>query len=75
MNVTTQPKISASKQARRAFGLAKPWSDFLASLRNVLALKLAASRLGRIALHLLLAFETGHYLWHWRGIARELAQV
>jgi hypothetical protein len=37
-----------------------------------LELKLVASGYGRIALHVLVAVKTGHYLWHFHGIAREL---
>jgi len=38
-------------------------------------LGLAATPSGRIALHLLCAWRDHRYVWHWRGVARELARV
>jgi hypothetical protein len=46
--------------------------EFLNRVSRALKLKLVASGCGRIGLHLLVAAKTGHYLWHFQGIAREL---
>lgn len=44
--------------------LSSTWRDCLSNL--------AGFRLGRIVLHLLCCVRTGHLLWHWRGVLREL---
>jgi len=36
--------------------------------------KLAGSSAGRIVLHLVLAFATCHFAWHYQGIVRELSR-
>jgi len=36
---------------------------------------LARFALGRIALHLVLAFKTSRYAWHFQGIVRELTRI
>jgi hypothetical protein len=36
---------------------------------------ITAYRTGRILLHILCAFADHHWLWHWRGIARELSKA
>ena len=36
--------------------------------------KLAEFKLGRIVLHLLCCCQDRNFLWHWRGILRELSK-
>jgi hypothetical protein len=36
--------------------------------------QLAEFKLGRIVLHLLCCCQDRNFLWHWRGIVRELSQ-
>ena len=36
--------------------------------------RLAEFKLGRIVLHLLCCRQDRNFLWHWRGILRELSQ-
>ena len=38
-------------------------------------LALAAASSGRIALHVLCAWQDRRFRWHWEGVARELTQV
>lgn len=72
MKMTSQKQFGAdaiqSSPARRK---AEP-GEFLSRISRALKLKLVASGYGRIALHVLVAAKTGHYLWHFQGIAREL---
>ena len=56
-------KTTSKKQTRRGV---------LSRLSGAVQLKFVASGYGRIALHVLVAVKTGHYLWHFQGIAREL---
>lgn len=38
-------------------------------------LALAASRTGRMALHVVCAWRDHRFAWHWRGVMRELNQA
>jgi len=72
MNVTSQKwfgpgSIQSSPARRRAKS-----GEFLSRVSRALKLKLVATGYGRIGLHVLVAARTGHYLWHFQGIAREL---
>lgn len=62
----------SSQRASRAFNLLHV-TNMSNALRGM-ALRLACHPCGRIALHVIVALKTGHYLWHWHGIARELTR-
>jgi hypothetical protein len=72
MKMTSQKRFGADAiQSSPARKNAKP-RELLSRVSCALKLKLVASGYGRIGLHLLAAVKTGHYLWHFQGIAREL---
>jgi hypothetical protein len=75
MNTTSQHQISDGQPGAGSFRQTQSHGLRFGKLTRTLQIKLVASRGGRIALHLLVALKTGHLLWHWHGIVRELARV
>ena len=75
MTTTADNKFSDSTAAPSFLRRGEFFQETLRRLERTAQLRLVTSRLGRITLHLLVALQTGHYLWHWRGIVRELART
>ncbi|MBC8095666.1 MAG: hypothetical protein H7Y43_07625 [Akkermansiaceae bacterium] len=64
VSITINPDLRVKLVKLPLPGLTSTWRDGLSNL--------AGFRLGRIVLHLLCYVRTGHLLWHWRGVLREL---
>src|ERR1043166_2831408 len=77
MKTIVQHAMSAegARMIYSAVASASPQHDTIKQWSRLLQRRLVVSSRGRIVLHLVAALRTGHWLWHWQGIIRELSHA
>lgn len=74
MKTTPQSQITGDQAWTSVSRAAVKATELFSRFARAVQLKLVASAYGRIVLHALVALKTGHYVWHFQGIAREFVR-